>query len=293
MALLANVVIPEELLAANSISQTSRMIALMLGTAAAGVIIGWWDNFALVFGLDALTFLLSALFTWRVSAPPHTQPTAAARARAILADLRQGLHTIATSRILVGVLVATTIVMLGVGAVNVLYVPLLVNVLKMPETWFGPMDASQVAGMVLGGTLTAMVSHRVRPTRLVSLGLVATGIMLAAYSQVTAIWHVLVLLFPTGLVAAPVHASLATLTQIAVPDKLRGRTGAAMQTIVGAANIASMAAAGILAEIMGVRNVFLLSGAMVVLAGLVSIPIFGQADPRPAPAAPDPAGVQS
>ncbi len=283
MALLARVVEPEELLAANSIAQTSRIVFYTLGTGVAGFVIGLWDNFALLFGLDALTFAASAWFTWRVIAPPRSKDPKAGDMGAILADLRQGLATIFASRILLGVMVASTIVMLGVGAVNVLYVPLLVNELQMPETWFGAMDASQVTGMVLGGTLTALAGNRVQPTRVVSLGLVGTGIMLATYSQVTHIWHVLALLFPTGLVSAPVHASVATLTQTAVPDALRGRTSAAMQTVVGTANITSMALAGVLADLMGVRPVFLIAGVLVVLAGLVSAFIFG---PEPAVSAP-------
>ncbi len=288
MALLARVVEPEELLAANSIAQTSRIVFYTLGTGVAGFVIGLWDNFALLFGLDALTFVASAWFTWRVIAPPRSRDPQAGEVGAILADLRQGLATIFASRILLGVMVASTIVMLGVGAVNVLYVPLLVNVLQMPETWFGAMDASQVTGMVLGGTLTALAGNRIQPTRVVSLGLVGTGIMLAIYSQVTHIWHVLALMFPTGLVSAPVHASVATLTQTAVPDALRGRTSAAMQTVVGTANITSMALAGVLADLMGVRPVFLIAGGLVVLAGLVSALIFGSKPAVPAPAANSP-----
>ncbi len=288
MALLARVVDPEELLAANSIAQTSRIVFYTLGTGVAGFVIGLWDNFALLFGMDALTFAASAWFTWRVVAPPRSEDGRTGNVEAILADLRQGLATIFASRILLGVMVASTIVMLGVGAVNVLYVPLLVNVLQMPETWFGAMDASQVTGMVLGGTLTALAANRVQPTRVVSLGLVGTGIMLATYSQVTHIWHVLALLFPTGLVSAPVHASVATLTQTAVPDALRGRTSAAMQTVVGTANITSMALAGVLADLMGVRPVFLIAGGLVVVAGLVSALIFGPEPAVPAPAANSP-----
>jgi len=274
MALLANVVEEVELLAANSISQTSRILFGLLGTASAGVIIGLWSDFAVIFILDALTFFISALFTWRVIAPPGRGTQANATVRAILSELMEGMRVIFTSRILIGVLVSAAIVMLGLGAVNVLFVPLLVNELKLPETWFGAIEAAQVAGMVLGGALTALLAARLRPTRIISLGLAGLGVCIALVAWVTHVWQIMLLLLPAGLMMTPVNAAIATLTQTLVSDDLRGRIGSALQTMIGAANITSMALAGVLAEIVGVRNVFLLAGLMAVLAGIVAIPIF-------------------
>ena len=281
LALLANVVEGDELLAANSVSQTSRILFSLLGTASAGVIIGLWNEFAIIFILDTLTFFISALFTWRVIAPPGLRPQAGATVHAIVSELMAGMRVIFTSRTLIGVLVSAAIVMLGLGAVNVLFVPLLVNELGLPETWFGAIEAAQVAGMVLGGTLTAVLAARLQPTRIISLGLAALGVGIAFIAIVTHVWQIMLLLFPVGLVMTPVNAAVATLTQTLVSDELRGRIGAALQTMVGAANITSMALAGVLAEIVGVRNVFLLAGLMAVLAGVVAIPIFGRS---PAPA---------
>ncbi len=285
LALLANVVEGDELLAANSVSQTSRILFSLLGTASAGVIIGLWNEFAIIFILDALTFFISALFTWRVIAPPGLRPQAGATVHAIVSELMAGMRVIFTSRVLIGVLVSAAIVMLGLGAVNVLFVPLLVNELGLPETWFGAIQAAQVAGMVLGGTLTAVLAARLQPTRIISLGLAALGVGVALIALVTHVWQIMLLLFPVGLVMTPVNAAIATLTQTLVSDELRGRIGAALQTMVGAANITSMALAGVLAEIVGVRNVFLLAGLMAVLAGVVAIPIFGRS-PAPAMAKP-------
>jgi MFS family permease len=280
MALLASVVAPEELLAANSIAQTSRIIFALLGTASAGVIIGLWSDFAIIFIVDALTFFISALFTWRVIAPQSIKEQVGTSARAIFDEMMVGLRLIFTSRILIGVLSSAAIVMLGMGAVNVLFVPLLINELGMPETWFGAIEGAQVAGMVLGGALTAALAMRLQPTRLISLGLIALGAGIGAIAAVTRVWHIMLLLFPVGLVMTPVNAGIATLTQTLVSDDLRGRIGAALQTMIGAANITSMALAGVLAGIVGVRNVFLLAGVMAAIAGIVAIPIFGK---QPAP----------
>jgi len=276
MALLANIVEGEELLAANSLSQTSRIIFGLLGTASAGVLIGLWNDFSIIFITDALTFFISAMFTWRVVAPVLARSQARATVRVIVDEFLAGLRIIFASRILIGVLVSAAIVMLGMGAVNVLFVPLLIDELKLSETWFGAIEAAQVAGMVLGGSLTAVLASRLQPTRMISLGLIATGLGIAAIATVTQVWHIMLLLFPIGIALMPVNAAVATLTQTLVSDELRGRIGAALQTMVGAANITSMALAGVLAGLVGVRNVFLMAGVLAVVAGLVAIPIFGK-----------------
>ncbi|HID35160.1 MAG TPA: MFS transporter [Anaerolineae bacterium] len=85
----------------------------------------------------------------------------------------------------------------------------------------------------------------------------------------------MLLRFPVGLAMAAVNAAIGALTQTLVRDELRGRIGAVLQTMVGAANITSMALTGGLADVVGVRNVFLLAGLMAILAGIVAIPIFG------------------
>jgi MFS family permease len=282
MALLANIVEGEELLAANSLSQTSRIIFGLLGTASAGVLIGLWNDFSLIFITDALTFFISAMLTWRVIAPTFARSQVSATVRVIFDEFLVGLRIIFASRILIGVLVSAAIVMLGMGAVNVLFVPLLVNELQLPETWFGAIEAAQVAGMVLGGSLTAALAARLQPTRMISLGLMATGLGIAAIAAVTQVWHIMLLLFPIGMAIMPVNAAIATLTQTLVSDELRGRIGAALQTMIGAANITSMALAGVLAGLMGVRNVFLMAGAFAILAGIIAIPIFGMT-PAPVP----------
>ena len=275
MALMTNVVGEDDLLAANSIAQTSRILFGLLGTASAGVIIGLQDTFSLVFIIDALTFFFSALFTARVLVSETIRDQAQSSAKEVMDEMMIGIRAIFSSRTLIGVLVTAAILMLGMGAVNVLFVPLVINDLGLPATWFGAIEGAQVVGMVLGGVLTAVLAARLQSTRIITLGLIVLGLGIGAVSGATQVWHVMLIMMLVGLALAPAQASLVTLSQVSVSDALRGRVGAALQTMVGAANITSMALAGVLAEMLGVRAVFLLAGGLAVLAGLIVIPIFG------------------
>jgi hypothetical protein len=100
--------------------------------------------------------------------------TAVRAPRGVWADLADGVRLVLGSRRLVGVIVAATVVMLGLGAVNVLLVPFVVEVLDASETWFGALEAAQVASMVLAGGALVVVGARFRPTTLISAGLAAS-----------------------------------------------------------------------------------------------------------------------
>ena len=271
MAFVALVVPSKGLLAANSLSQTSRIIAGVLGMAAAGGLIGVLGEYWPVFAIDSLTFFLSAFFILRVS----TRQSAVAEAikqgaSAVMDQLKAGLRLMFSSRILRGTVVAMGVTMLGLGAVNVLLVPFVVNEIQIPETWFAALEGSQTLSMVLSGALVAGLATRIKPTTIVSVALGFLGIMIALLSQVTGVWGLMLILFLVGWFITPLQASLVTLIQTEVPDDMRGRASAALNTVAQTANVTSMAAAGALADWMGMRQVFVLSGFITLLAGLSS-----------------------
>jgi MFS family permease len=191
------------------------------------------------------------------------------------------LHT----RLLSGTLVAAGVAMLGMGAVNVLIVPLILNEMQLPATWFGLVEFAQTAAMVLSGGLVAMLAARLKPTTIVSTMLVLLGLMIALVAPAGSILYLIVIIFGVGLVLTPLQAAISTISQEAVEDRMRGRIGAALSTLISTATLVSMALAGVLAQLVGLRNVFMLGGAVVVLAGLASALVFRAPTKRVSPAA--------
>jgi hypothetical protein len=59
-----------------------------------------------------------------------------------------------------------------------------------------------------------------------------------------------------------------------VEDAVRGRTGAALSTVITAAQVASMALAGVAAALMSVRGVFVIAGLIAFISGLVTATLF-------------------
>lgn len=282
-AFLPAVVGTEKLLAANSVSQTSRIIFNLLGTGAAGVLAAVGDTLAPAFIIDAATFFVSFFLISRVRT--SGRPERMESPSRVWAEMKSGFKVMISSRPLRAVLTSLSVTMLGLGAVNVLFVPFLIEDLAVSEAFLGAVEASQVVGLVISGTLVAVLATRLRPSNLVSLGLVGVGVFVAAISTAGAVWHVMVFLLFVGLSVGPVQAGANTLSQTLIEDAMRGRVGGALNTLISAANIASMGFAGVAAAAIGVRNVFLVSGLLVLVSGLLAYWLFREMRTQPFEAA--------
>ena len=142
-----------------------------------------------------------------------------------------------SSRPLTGVLLTGAVAMLGLGAVNILIVPLIVEDLMISETFFAVLEAAQVAGMVLAGIVVAVLASRFRPTTVITVAMAGVGAIISLMSQVGSWWHMSLVLFVVGLLITPLQASVSTLTQTLIPDEMRGRVGGALNALISAATV--------------------------------------------------------
>ncbi len=276
MALVPRIVGTPGLMAANSLNQLTRMLAGVLGAGLAGVLVGIVDVTWPAFVIDASTFALSFLIVLRVRTSGRVEAAAhgTAGAQGVLGQLGEGLAIIARSRILIGTMVGAGVAMLGLGAVNVLSVPLMIRVLGVPTTWLGAVDGAQTASMIMAAALVAAIAARVRPTHIVVIGLAGIAVFVGLVSGVTNVWQVIALLFVVGWFVMPLQASIGTLVQSATDDSHRGRVAATLHAIMAAASVLSMGLAGVFGDLVGIRAVFLVAGVVVGLAAVGALVVF-------------------
>lgn len=289
-AIIPNIVPEAGLLAANSLAQTSSVVAGVLGSAIAGVIIGISSSYWLIFTLDALTFFISFALISQIRVQPHgaaADTAAQASGSTFFAEFVAGMRVIGRSRLLLGTLLGAGVTMLGMGAVNILVIPLMLNDLHVPATWFGAIELFQTVGMVIGGALVATFASRFKTTGIFGAALVVMGAMLGLVAFIANVFEFVGLIFILGLALTPLQAAIATITQTAVGNEMRGRVGAALNTVITTASLVSMALAGVLGSALGIRNVFLLAGALAVIAGLAAAWVFSTAKSTPDQAATD------
>ena len=283
MALVPTIVPREGLLAANGLSQASRIIAMTVGAGAAGVLFGLAGSAWPAFVGDSLTFLISFLLVAQVrasgkaAARPAAQPAGQpgdAGGPGMRAELAEGLAIIARSPVLVGTLVSVGVLMLGIGAVNVLFIPLLINNLHVPTTWVGLVEVAQTSSMILSAVLVTAIARRLKPTSIVTIALAGIAVLVTLLAGVTAIGQVILILFLVGWLVSPLNAAAMTILQTSVAGNARGRVSAALNAIMSAASIASMAAAGLLGAAIGVQNVFVVAGLVTAGSAVLAFILF-------------------
>lgn len=270
--------IPESgFLAASSLSQATRMVASVVGATVTGALAAVAGIEWPVFIVDAATFAISVLLVARVT-PSLGRPDAAAAAQIRESGMgravRDGLGVIARSGPLIAAISGVTVTMLGVGAINVLFVPFLVRDLGGSPAWAGPMEAAQTTSMVIAGALMAVLAARLRPQAILVGSLVGIGVCIALLGASPTPLAMLVISFAVGWFVMPLQAVTMTIVAQSTTDATRGRVGGTLNAVTQTASIASMALAGIFADIIGMRVVFFVGGGIAMLAAVVAWALF-------------------
>jgi MFS family permease len=287
-------VVPREgLLAANSLAQATRVVSGVVGSSIAGLIVGLLGTFWPAFVLDSGSFLVSVALISRLPAAVGRIEDARAAAAGVGSALAVGLRTIAGSRVLATTIVTLAVSMLGLGAVNVLFVPFVVGVLQVGPVWMGPVELAQSSSMILASGLIAVIARRLAPSSIVTIGIAGVAVTIALAGAVGAIWQLLVLMFVIGWFVVPLQAAVITILQSTVADGERGRVMAVLQAVMSAASVLSMGLAGIAGDAIGVRAVFFAAGAICAVGFVVALVGFrssrstrdsaAEAEPEPVP----------
>ena len=293
-AMLPHIVPDEGLPAANGMAQASQVIGGVIGAGIAGLLFSLFGSGTIGFAIDAGTFLVSFLLISRIASSAGAisgDVHARAAGSSILSSLRDGFGIVRRSRVLAGIILAAGVTMLGLGAVNVLFVPLVVNELEVNPAWMAGIDAAQTFGMLAAAALVTTLVRRIAPTSIITLGLAGIGICIGLMAGVSAIWQVLVILVLVGLFVTPIQAMIQTLVQTSTPDASRGRVVSLIQAAMSTASVASMALGGVFGSLIGIREVFVAAGVITLVAALISFVMFRGVSGRPvaSPAAAEPA----
>lgn len=284
-ALIPKLVPQEQLLAANSLSQTSMMLAVLIGPAVAGVTLklAGQGNEWVAFAVDGSSFLLSALTVWLIRVPREVSKPAAtiveaqdgrSSIRRVWDDMFVGVKMLFLNRAIATLAAVFAITMLGVGAINVLWVVFLKLRFGFegPElAWrFGLLDIIFAAGMIASTMVMGNFMANTAPKWFIVVALIGAGASIMSVGYLNEYWQVAIAQAITGVFVAPINTGAMTLMQIVVPNDKLGRVGGGMGTVTEAATVTSMSLAGLLGSIIGAPLVFAIAGVLCILGGVLA-----------------------
>jgi MFS family permease len=260
----------DDLLAANGLMQMVQTVGMLAGGALAGFLIGLWGE-QVAFVIDSATYVVSAVAITTMAMPRTTkgQQAAGGQLAAVVREIRDGVVYLFGNRTMVGVLICLSVVQLGVGALQVVWVPFLERTFGVGAEGLGIVDSIQGAGMIVGGVALGFLTARMSKTAIIGWGLALIGLTLCGMGLAPAFGYVVVCSFALGVLLVPMQSALMTIMQLAVPDLKRGRVGSAQNALTMAAGMISMGAAAAFGELVGLRTVYLVCGLIISSAGLL------------------------
>ncbi len=262
-------VVPARILGrANALTWSSVQSSHVLGAALGGAAIAVAGASG-AFLLNAATFLLSALLLLRVPEPTDADSTK--RTTRLRTEARHGLEFIRADRFIVQLMAVQLLAVLSVGGTGALLVVLATRQLGVDEADFGLLVAAIGVGAVIGPLLFGRLVDRIDSPVLVFIPYLVRGLIDAALAFVTGLWVPITLLLLYGINTSTGGVAYTTLLQRRVPADLRGRVFSAFNVVWQAGRLASLALAGILADVVSVQAVYVIAGVLLVLAGLIGL----------------------
>jgi DHA3 family macrolide efflux protein-like MFS transporter len=260
----------DDLLAANGLMQMVQTVGMLAGGALAGFLIGLWGE-QIAFVIDSATYVVSAVAITTMVVPCTTkgQQAAGGQLTAVVKEIHDGVVYLFGNRTMVGVLICLSVVQLGVGALQVVWVPFLERTFGVGAEGLGIVDSIQGAGMIVGGVALGFLTARMSKTAIIGWGLGLIGLTLCGMGLAPAFGYVVACSFALGVLLVPMQSALMTIMQLAVPDLKRGRVGSAQNAFTMAAGMISMGAAATFGELAGLRTVYLVCGLIISSAGLL------------------------
>jgi MFS family permease len=266
-ALIPAIVDKDDLMTANGWMQMGLTVARLTGPVLAGIVVGTWGaNFA--FGIDSVSFLISGVLLVGITGISTKADRGEHVEKSPWTDLKEGVSFAFRSRLLQGVTLGISLAMLGLGAVNVLFVPFLRHVFGAPPEALGGIQASQGVGMLVGGLLIGVLGKKLRPLTVALIAMMLLSVAVVAFGFIPDYAFVFFVMPIAGFALPPLNASLQTMFQKGVPQHILGRAGSVMDMTVTLANLISMGAAGWMGDLIGIRQTFVFSGVLLLVGGL-------------------------
>jgi MFS family permease len=262
---------------ANAKMSATESLAEMAGPALAGVLFQWLTA-PIAVAVNAATYLVSAVFLARITAPEPPRE-AGVRRRGWIDGVITGARTAWGEPRVRVMLIQTGVGALFGGFFSALYIAFVLRDLGLDPVLLGIGIAVGGFGALLGALLAQPMARRfgVGPAICLSGALSALGtmiVLLAPTSRVGGMAALVVSQFVGDIFGVVPLILASSLRQTLLPQKLLGRVGATFRTVGGGAAVIGALAGGALGQVFGLRQTLLFA-----IAGLLVGPVYGLLSP--------------
>jgi MFS family permease len=266
-SLLPSLVAKEQLVAANSGIWSAAVLSQVLLAPVAGVV-AVTGGFGWAFAVNAASFALSALLLRGLRSVEAPVPVVAS---GIFTQSREAFTLLFRDRLLRALAIAQGCAALSAGATSALLVLLATRRLHASGSGYGLLLAAIGVGAFAGPLLLSRISVRARRPRVVFAAFGLRGLVDLVLASVTALPAALGALVLYGMGTSTGNVTFSSLIQSHVAEGLRGRVFSAFDLIWQAMRLASLLLGGVVADAFGIRSVYYIGAALLLLAALAGL----------------------
>jgi MFS family permease len=255
---------------ANALMQQVMFGMRVVGPAAAAFLVASFGA-ASCYLADSVSFVGSALLIFSVEfLPTERQAVQQASGLArIWTDMKQGISFIVHNAGLLFVILAFACGMFVIGCFGPLIAVYVRDDLHASTQVFGIASALIGVGMLVGINALAAFAKNVKSATLVYAALAGIGLGLLILAFTSHVWSTFLGTLVIGFAVAGIITPSQTMIQQETPQALMGRVGSTVMSLVFTAQISGLVLSGILANAIGVRDVFI--GCAILLAILIVV----------------------
>jgi DHA3 family macrolide efflux protein-like MFS transporter len=275
LAFIPDIVSEDKLLVANSLSNTTRMIATILGFALAGFIVKW-IGYMWGFYLDGISYFVSAaliaFITPREKLVNVREDIYLTRdlieksiRRNVWQEIVEGFGHMVKKDKMKMVTSTFFLLMAGAGSIFCIIIVFIQQAFGSVTEDLGIFGVFLGMGLFMGTMLYGKYGQKFSKMKAINAGLVLCGIGICAFAlyaggESPTIFAGGVLLMLVGMAAAPVLTCANTLIHLSVPDEVRGRIFSSMEAVVHLAFLAFMFLTAYLSKFLSNFTILLASG---------------------------------
>ncbi|MPZ97197.1 MAG: MFS transporter [Propionibacteriales bacterium] len=258
--------LPRELLpAANALSMASFNLGFTVGPLVGAYLIHVGD-FALAYGVDAVTFTASLYALFRL---PPIPPEGAVR-RAGLASVLEGLRFLRTAPNLRTSFIADMCAMV-LAHPRALFPAMALTVYAGTEATVGLLQSAPAIGALVAFLLSGWVSRIRLHGRAIVVAVVVYGLAVGAVGLSDVLWFGVAFLAVSGAADMVSAAYRSTMLQAAAPDAMRGRLQGVFTVVVAGGPRAGDFVLGSVASVTSERGALMIGGLACVVGVLITV----------------------
>jgi len=278
LSIIPELVGKEKLLIANSLTNTTVMIAAVLGVGCGGFLIERVGA-KIGFYIDAVTYLISALLLCfiRIS-NSHLKKNGGSSGAVsdehppVLADIREGMRYVAVHPYVRFVFFTIFVLMAAAGGLYIVGIIFIQNIFGSITKDLGLLSVFLGGGFFLGALVCGHLGQTVSKVKLIFLSLIATGVSIAGFiivSKLTASVHAaMILAVLIGISVGPVFISGNTLIHEVIKTEMRGRIFSSLGIVMNLGFLIAMFIASKVSEYISPGRIIILIAGILFVYGL-------------------------